>query len=494
MTTILTGTDLTPALLRRLSRPGTRIDFSEAGEKRLDVARAAVDAAVAARRPVYGVTTGLGSRATEALPADALAGFSVETLHGRAQALGTPLPTPLVRAAMAARLNTILSGAAGLSPALARHLLAVFNADLTPAVGEYGSIGAADLVLGATMARAICGLGGELITPDGTRKPAPAALADAGLSPPALGPKDGLALANHASFSAAASGMAVARAATLLERQTEVTALSLLGFGANVTPMAEAVIALKPHAGDVATARRLLDLLEGEAIRDPARARRLQDPVSLRNAPQILGAARDALDYAQNTVGVELNAAGDNPAVLPETGDILSTGNYLTPHLTLACETLARALAGVAVASVGRLAKLCTERISGLPQYLADPDVGTNGFAPLMKLSESLLAGIQHAAQPLALWPSVNADGVEDCLTNAVQAARNLDRVVDLSLKLTALEALGAAQACDLRGVSPSGPLTGLYGDIRAISPRIRDSRPLGAEIESLAAAWESET
>jgi histidine ammonia-lyase len=483
----LTGADLTPESLARICCPGTQLALSADGRARMARARAVVEAAVAEGRPVYGVTTGLGSRATEALPEAALAGFSVETLHGRAHALGEPLPAETVRAAMAVRLNTLLRGAAGLSPALADHLLAVFNAGLTPVVGEWGSIGAADLVLGATMGRAVCGLGGEMTRPDGTRLAAQDALAEAGLTAPSLGPKDGLSLANHTCFSAGAAALAVAEAGRLLDRQTEVAALSLLAFQANLTPMVDAVLALKPHPGDRATAERLRALLAGEAICDPANARRLQDPVSLRNAPQILGAAHDALDYARRTVTVEINAAGDNPAVLPESGEVLSTGNYHTPHLTLACETAARALAGVAVSSLGRLVKLCTERLSGLPQYLADPEVGTNGFAPPMKLAESLLAGIQHAAQPTAPWPSVNADGVEDCLTNAMLAAGNLARVVELSRRLTALEALAAAQACDLRGTPPTGPLAALYTDIRALSPRIRESRPLAAEIEALA-------
>lgn len=484
----LTGTDLTPKRLAQLCRPGAQLAFGEAGRARLKAARGIVDAAVAEGRPVYGVTTGLGSRATEALPEAALAGFSVETLHGRAHALGTPLPAETVRAAMAVRLNTLLKGAAGMSPALADHLLAAFNAGLTPVVGEWGSIGAADLVVGATMGRAVCGLGGEMMRADGTRLAAADALAEAGLTPPQLGPKDGLALANHTCFSAGAAALATAAADRLLARQTDVAALSLLAFQANLTPMLDAVLAFKPHPGDRETAARLRALLADEAISDPAKARRLQDPVSLRNTPQILGAARDALDYAGRTVTVEINAAGDNPAVLPESGEVLSTGNYHTPHLTLACETAARALAGVAVSSLGRLVKLCTERLSGLPQYLADPEAGTNGFAPPMKLAESLLAGIQHAAQPTPLWPSVNADGVEDCLTNAMLAAGNLARVVQLSHQLTALEAMAAAQACDLRGTPPTGPLTALYTDIRTHSPRIRESRPLAAEIETLAA------
>lgn len=485
----LNGRSLSPEILASVSKDGTTLSFSPNGRTMLDRSRAIIDKAIADAVPIYGVTTGLGSRATEALNADALSGFSVETLNGRAHALPPALPRSVVRAAMAVRLNTFLIGAAGVSPAVAEHLRLVFNAGLTPVVGRWGTIGAADLLLGATMGRAVMGLGGRLADQDGVERPAADAMAEGGLTPPALGPRDGLALANHACFSAALAGLAVAEARRALQSQTSVAALSFFAFGGNVTPLDPSVLKLKPHSHDARVAGRFLTLLEGSPLADPANARRLQDPISIRNAVQVLGSAERSLAEAADVMTTELNAASDNPAVLVDEGRVVSTGNYHTPHLTLACDYAGRGLAATATLSTARIARLCTERLTGLPQYLADPEVGTNGFAPLLKLAESLLGGIQHLTQPTAVWPSINADGVEDGLTLALLSASNFMEAASLSRRITALEALVAAQACDLRGAKLPHRLSDLHEAIRAVSPRIRESRPLADDIERVAEA-----
>lgn len=477
----LTGTGLTIEDLDRASRPGGTVDLSEDGIARMVAARAFIDDAVARGHPIYGVTTGLGSRATEALRADQLTEFSLETLNGRAHSTGAVLAREIVRGAMLVRLNGFLLGASGAHPDIARHVAAVFNAGLTPRIREYGSIGAADLLLGAEMGRAVLGLGGML-----NDAPADASLRDHGLRPPTLGPRDGLALANHACFSAAEAALASLQALRGLRAARTAVALSFLGFQANVTPMDPAVLALKGHDADSAIALDILSRLDGADILDPANARRLQDPISLRNAVQSLGAAEMAVTPLRATVEAEINGASDNPAVLVEDGRILSTGNYFTPHLTLACDTMGRGLASVGVMIVARLAKLCAARLSDLPGYLADQEMGTNGFAPLLKLAEGLLAELHHAATPIASWPSVNADGVEDGLTLSFHAARRLRRASETFATLVGLELVMATQAVDQRKVQVPEGLRASYTRIRDMSPYIAASRPLGEEIATL--------
>lgn len=481
----LTGTNLTLKTLFRLSNGQEGIGFSQAGRQSLRKSRTIIDRAVADRKPVYGVTTGLGSRATEALSEGALSSFSTETVLGRAHAAGPPLDPSIVRAALVVRLNGFLSGAAGVSEPVANHVLAVFNAGLAPVIGNLGSIGAADLLLGATMAESVMGLGGRMNTREGATLPAAEALDRQNLTPPSLGPRDGLALANHGCFSAAATAIGLEEANCMQLKAHSVAALSLIGFQANLSPMAPAVTALKPHPTDTEVAD-ILCALVGDAIQTP---RRLQDPISLRNAFQAFGVLKSALKQAHEAALVEINASSDNPAVLVGDDVTQSTGNYFTPHLTQACEGVSRAMCLTASLSVARIAKLCTERLSGLPQYLADPDVGTNGFAPLLKLAESLLGTIQQKAQPFPIWPSINADGVEDGLSHTLPSALALREIVEHSRTLIALEAIVAAQACDMQDASIPAGLQEAYCLIRAHSPRVRASRPLGPEIETLAAA-----
>jgi len=489
-TLTLSGSRLSLEALSKAALGSDPIAFEDPELTFLEAQRARVDAAVAEGKPIYGVTTGLGSRATEVLPEEILSQFSYETIQGRAHAVGPLLPRELVRAALIVRLNTFLIGASGVSPKVVRHLADVLNSGLVPAVGTYGSIGAADLLLGASAARACLGLGGEMVNKDGSLSDAATALRDVGLTPPDLGPRDGLALANHTCFSATASAMAIARADAALTVAVRVCALSMIGFQANIGPLSKEALSLRRHDADSTIGEEIIALLDGSEISDPANARRLQDPISFRNAAQSFGSLREALSAAQDVVLVEINGSNDNPAIFPESGEILSTGNYFSPHLTRVCTTLSQSFTASAVLSLGRIAKLSTERLSGLPQYLADPEVGTNGLAPVLKLAESLLAGIHKAAQPPSLWPSVNADGVEDALTHSFQAARDLDALLDLFDRLKAIEAIAAAQACDLRKSEAPSALKPTYETVRRASPYLRESRPLGEEIETLANAF----
>jgi histidine ammonia-lyase len=158
-TLVLDGNSLDAHSLVKSARPGGQVAIAPAALDTMAASRRVILDAVARRTPVYGVTTGLGSRATEALSESELSAFSLQTLRGRAHASGPPLPVELVRAAMIVRLNTLLTGAAGASPAIAHGLAAAVNAGVTPVVGEIGSIGTSDLLLGATMGLALCGEG-----------------------------------------------------------------------------------------------------------------------------------------------------------------------------------------------------------------------------------------------------------------------------------------------------------------------------------------------
>ena len=493
----LAGSALTCEDVAMAAGPGCNIYLAPEATGAMHAARAVVRAAVASGTPAYGVTTGLGSNATKALSAAEISSFSVETLKGRAHAAGPPLPARVVRAAMVARIHSFCSGAAGVDPFICQHLVDLFNAELTPVVGAWGSIGAADLLLGASMGLAAMGLGGRLQDANGQTRDAAEALAAASLVPPTLGPRDGLALANHSCFSAGAAALAAFDAERSLAASLRATALSLHAFGANLTPLDPDVLRLKPYHGDMQCAQALRHLLGGAT-----RARRLQDPLSLRNAVHAHGMASDLVGALRTTVEVELNGSSDNPAVVgiaqagysDAKGDqsearILSTGNYFTPRLTAACETAARALASVSVMTVARISKLCCSRLSGLSQYLADPSQGTNGFAPMLKMAESLLSGIHARAAHVAPWPSVNADGVEDALALSFDAALRLSSSCDLFDTLTALECIVAAQAIDLRSHPLPPSLQPTYDAVRGVSKYISASRPLAAELEALAAA-----
>ena len=484
---LLTGAGLSCEDLRDAG-VDTKIAIDDGGRHRLEAARAVIDKAVAEGTPVYGLNTGLGARVGEALSPDQAAEFSYRTVRGRAHAVGPAMAASWVRAAMIVRLNGFLKGAAGVSPSVAQGLLDVVNRGLTPVIGEVASIGAGDLIWGATMAHALIGEG-EIMDAAGNRRPAAEALCDAGIAPLTLGPRDGLVLANHSSFTGALAALAVAGAGRLIDTVLLATALSYEGFRANLGPLDPRVIALRPQPGQAEAAERLRALLQDGDLTKPGAARRLQDPLSLRNAAQGSGAALAALAFARTSTEDEINGASDNPLVLLD-GEVLSSGGgYFTPMIAIAMDTLSRSLAHLAVMQLARMSKMLAARYTELPLFLALPGAVSNGFAPLMKVAEALCAEMLHLSQPVPVWPSVNADGAEDALTNASLAAKNLLTLLEKARLLCAIELMVAAQAIDLRnlGDAIAPRLAAVHGQIRAISPALGDDRPLTGDLEQLA-------
>ena len=482
---VLNGHSLTPATLREIGNGGT-VAIDPACPAKIQAAWTLMQTAVEERWPVYGVTTGLGPQAVVEMPDTAIDSFSLSTLRGRAHALGPAMPGSWVRAAMAVRLNTLLIGATSVRPALADYLRDCINLNLIPVIGESASIGAADLLWGATCGLALCGEG-TMVNARGEQADAGDAIKGAGLEPWQPAPREGLALASHSGFSAAIAALGIDRAEQLLNSACQAAALSMLGFQANLSPLNEQVLSLRPQPGQALAAQRLRESLAGSHLFDSSNARRLQDPLSIRNAVQVLGAAFAALQFAKDAIHGELNGTTDNPASLSDSQQIISHGGYLAPLAGIALNALAQALATLAAQLVARISKLLNERFSGLPTGLKPDGADTAGLAPLMKVAEALMMEIGQLAQAPTPAPSPSADSLEDCNTNAPLTAKLL---VVLSEKLTcliAIELLVATHAIRLRG-SESVPaaLTDLYRSIAATSPVLDCDRSLSNEIHHL--------
>ena len=483
----LNGYGLSPLVLNKAAKQPTEFSVTQKARRRMVRARKLVDKAVADQLPVYGVTTGLGAKVTQALDAQTLTDFSYKTIRGRAHAVGEPVENHIVRAAMIVRLNTLLQGAAAATPAVADHLLHCLNANLTPVVGEQASIGAGDLVWNATMALSLMGEG-PMRDAQGKINNAAKLMTKAGVYPPQLGPRDGLALCNNASYSAAMSALAIDEMTRVFNAAQISAALTMEGFQANLSPLDPRVLALRPQPGQQTAARQLLTLLKGSPLLKPNRARRLQDPLSIRNLAQIHGAVCAALEFANQAIDAEINGASDNPVALVEDQVIVCAGAYHTPHLTNAIETLSRSVVHLAVAQLARISKILSPRFSDLPLFLAEPGTDSNGFAPLIKTAESLLAEVLHEAQPVPIWPSLNADGVEDSMTATPTAARALMNIAKHSSFLCAIELLVAKRAIELRGNTTQlgNPMHKVFQQVDLLSSKSRDDHSLTTEIDAL--------
>jgi histidine ammonia-lyase len=483
----LTGTSLSPELVRSIARDGAEVRIADGTMARIAAANEVVLRAARSGTPVYGVTTGLGSRVTESV-ADGGAEYSLRTIRGRATAVGEPLSVELTRATLAVRCNGICAGGSGASPAVAQMLAGMLNEGVHPVIPSSGSVGAADLCLMAHVGLAMIGEGEAEFS--GVRMGSAQALSAAGLLALSPGPKDGLAICSANAVSAGTAALALADARALLDCAQISAALSMEGFRAALTPLDPRVVAARPQPGQGWSAAGLRALLAGGSLTESGVSRRLQDPLSFRCASQLHGSLHAALALLAAALEPELNGAADNPLVLTDDDEIVSTGNFQVPALALALDAVAIGIAQVASAIAQRQARLKVTRLSGLPRGLVahdDADPTRTGLAALTKTAESLVLEIRHRAAPVAIH-SIASSEVEDDSTGAAQAALRLVEQLTRLRLLVAAELIVAAQATELAAPDRLGAGTAeALRCVREVVSTVTEDRALGPDVDRVA-------
>jgi histidine ammonia-lyase len=453
--------------------------------ERLERAREIVARYAASGQPVYGLNTGLGGNLQHRIEAKDIPAFQAQLLLARSAGVGPNLPEWISRAAWLSRIIGAGRGASGLSLQTFDLMLAMAERGLSPAVPTYGSIGTSDLVLAAQMGASLIGHGE--IWDNGTCRPAAEALRSHDLAPIELAPKDGLALANNSSLSIALAACALSDARSTMDLAQAVTVLSGEGYAMNPSIFEARIHALRPAAGQEQAAAWFRAALEGSSLYASGAPRSIQDALSFRVVAPLFGTARNALTQAEMETEIELNGAADNPAVLLETNEMLSTPNFHTPALALALDTLAIAHVHLATASAQRILKLMNPQLSGLPKYLSPAGGASAGLLPLQKTVASLLAEIRLQAQPASLDALAVSEMVEDVAPQTPLAARKLSTQIDLLQWLIAIEALVAAQAVDLRKPRSLGRVaTLLHAAIRSAVPPLQQDRATGPDVAAV--------
>ncbi|GAA3080398.1 histidine ammonia-lyase [Rhizobium viscosum] len=480
---LLTGSGITIADIEAIARRDATVDVSDAVRDQLIAARRILEGAAASGQQIYGMNTGLGANLKTAVTGDFEA-FQLQLIRGRGMAVGEALPRDATRAVIAARLSMLAVGGSGISLPVFEALLAMLNAGVHPVMPSIGSIGAGDLVLLSAMARALIGEGKAEYR--GIVYPAIEALELADLAPANLQPKDGISLLNASAVSAGRGALVLYDAKELLDAQRRAAALSFEGLAGNPLILSPAIQRARPAAGQADEANRLLQMLEGSTLFEANAA--IQDPLSLRCLAPIHGALADALLRAVEAVEIELNAAADNPVVLLEKQQVLSSGNFQTPALSLAFETLGLAIAQAAAASAARFIQLTGSGRNGLPRYLSPIGGPSAGFVPMQKTVAALMADIRHKANPVMLDFLAVSEGVEDHATQSSLAVRKLGEMLELWRVLIGCEMLAAAQAVDQRPGHRCGVGTaGTHAFVRGIVPVMTEDRSLGEDVAVLA-------
>jgi histidine ammonia-lyase len=414
-------------------------------------------------RPVYGVSTGFGSLATTWIPADRREEMQRALVRSHAAGMGEPVEREVVRAMLFLRARSLALGRSGTRPVVAQALTALLNADLAPVVPEHGSLGASgDLAPLAHCALALLGEG-EVDDREGRRRTAADALPEAGIAPLVLTAKEGLALVNGTDGILGMLVLALDDLRALLRVLDVAAAMSVEALLGTDRAFAEDLMLLRPQPGQQASAANLRRLLAGSPIiashreNDP----RVQDAYSLRCAPQVHGAARDTVAYAEAVADHELAAAIDNPVVLPD-GRVESCGNFHGAPLGYACDFLA-----IAVADVGSMSERRTDRLldatrsQGLPPFLAHEPGVDSGLMLAQYTQAAMVAESRRLASPASVDSLPTSAMQEDHVSLAWNAARKLRTSIRNLRRVVAVELVCAARALDLRSPMTPAPATG---------------------------------
>ncbi|WP_337269499.1 HAL/PAL/TAL family ammonia-lyase [Oryzifoliimicrobium ureilyticus] len=480
---LLTGSGTTLADIVAIARRNASVDITRSVSDRLIKARRILEDAAEGGQQIYGMNTGLGANLKTSVTSD-FDLFQLQLIRGRGVAVGEPLSRDVTRSVIAARLSMLAVGGSGISLPTFQALVALLNAGVHPIMPSVGSVGAGDLVLLSAMARALVGEGEAEYR--GTIHPAGEALRLAGLAPARLQPKDGISLLNASAVSCGFGALVLHEALALMDAQRRAASLSFEGMGGNVLILSPAIQKARPVSGQVEEADRLLQMLDGSMLFEPGAA--IQDPLSLRCLPSIHGALADALSRAVGIVELELNAAADNPVVLLEEQRVLSSGNFHTPALSLAFETLGLAIAQAAAASAARFLQMTGASRAGLPRYLSAVGGASAGFVPMQKTVAALMADIRHKANPVMLDFLSVSEGVEDHATQSALAVRKLGEMLKLWRLLISCELLAAAQAVDQRPGHRCGQGTAaVHAFVRKHAPVMIEDRSLGDDVMAIA-------
>ena len=481
-----TGAPPTVSDIAAIARRNARIAISQDVEDKIAAARAIVERYLAADRPVYGLTTALGAGVDTRLATDDLIAFQLRVPQARAVGVGSALPREAVRAMMAARIAGMAAGGSGVSLPVFAGLVEALNAGFHPVVPSLGSIGAADLAPLAHMARALLGDGEAEV--DGTIVPALDALLKAGLKPLPIAPKDGHVLVVANSLSVGKACLCIEDIERLFDWSLAAVALNFEAFRANVSAFDDRALAARPAFGQRETAARLRELLSGSSLLIEGAARRLQDPLSYRCAPQVWGALLHAIGDARAATEIELVSSGDNPVVLADEGLILSHGNFDMTAFVLAWERLGQAIAHCAAGATYRTMKIMSPGMSELPRFLTPLGQSRTGFATVQKTVSALEAEIRHLAIPVSLTPIPVADGVEDQASMAPSVLTKIEAMIERLRYLVAIELVASAQGVDLRGIVSElgGGTLRAYRKVRELVPLLEEDRAQGPDFQKL--------
>src|SRR5215213_4769550 len=488
----LNGQQLTLQQIVDVARGREHVTLAAEARARAEQSRQVVQNIVTEGRTVYGVNTGFGKLSDVSIDRSDLIQLQLNLVRSHSCGLGEPLSEPEARAMLLLRANVLASGFSGARPVVIETLIAMLEKGVTPVIPEKGSVGASgDLAPLAHLALAAIGEGEVFYK--GERLPAAAGLERAQIAPLQLEVKEGLALLNGTQAMGAVGALALHRADRLIRLADVAGAMTLEALKGTPVAFDERIHAARPHAGQIAVAAHLRELLQDSEIRqshlvnDP----RVQDAYSLRCMPQVHGAIRTALSHAKQVVEIESGSATDNPLVFSETGEVLSGGNFHGAPLALVFDYAAMALTDLMSITERRIDRLVNpDSNEGLPPFLTPQPGIASGFMMMQVTAAALLNEAKVLAHPASIDNVPTDGGKEDHVSMGMTAATKLRGIVKLAELATAIELMTAAQALEYHApLTPGRGVKRAYEIVRGLVAPLTEDRSMSRDIEQLTAA-----
>ena len=454
--------------------PACRLKLSDEACSRISRCRNYLDERMRNQKtPIYGVTTGFGSLCNVSIDKDQLSTLQKNLVMSHACGIGEEVRPEIVRLMIALKVNSLAYGFSGAQVETVKRLVDFFNEGITPVVYQQGSLGASgDLAPLANMCLPLLGLG-EFIY-KGERHPGSDLEKIFGWKPLTLASKEGLALLNGTQFMLAHAVWCLVKAKHLSAMADKIAVVSLEAFNGRKEPFTPGVHAVRPHKGQMETAKAILSYLDGsELINAPGKE--VQDPYSFRCVPQVHGASKDAIRYVESVFMTEVNSATDNPTVLPDEDMVVSAGNFHGQPLSITLDFLAIALAELGSISERRTYQLISGK-RGLPSFLVAKSGLNSGFMIPQYAAASIVSQNKQLCTPCVVDTIDSSQGQEDHVSMGANAATKCVRVVENVEKLLGIELFNAAQALEFRRPGKSSPVIEKFvADYRKSVPFIEE-------------------
>lgn len=426
-----------------------KLELSEGAKKKIEACRSYLDAKMKnSDQPIYGINTGFGSLCDVKISKDKLTKLQENLVMSHACGVGERVPKQIVKLMLLLKVQSLSYGHSGVQLKTVQRLIDFYNNDILPIVYTQGSLGASgDLAPLAHLALPLIAEGEVLF--EGSIYESKELLKKFNWEAIELQSKEGLALLNGTQFMSAYGIYLLLKSYKLSYFADLIGSISLDAFDGRIEPFNELVHLVRPHKGQVKTAKRIREFLEGSDLINRDKAH-VQDPYSFRCMPQVHGATKDTLDFVHKTFKTEINAVTDNPNIFVGEDEIISGGNFHGQPLALALDYLKISMAEIGNISERRIYQLVSG-LRDLPLFLVDNPGLNSGFMIPQYTAASIVSANKQLATPASVDSIVSSNGQEDHVSMGANAATQCFSIVNNVERILAIELLNASQALYFR-------------------------------------------